>query len=71
LAAIAALNDLSIADVQTAMTNQGYTAVRAILLDNLDAAVSAVPAAVDAVLSAVHGLGSWETGACDYHAQPG
>jgi len=42
IAAIVALNDLSIADVQTAMTNQGYTAVRAILLDNLDAAISTV-----------------------------
>lgn len=40
LAAIALLNDLSIADVQTAMTNQGYTAGRAILLDNLDAAIT-------------------------------
>ncbi len=40
LAAVAALNDLSIADVQTAMTNQGYTAARAILLDNIDALIS-------------------------------
>lgn len=40
IAAIAALNDLSIADVETALTNQGYTTVRAALLDNLDAAVS-------------------------------
>ena len=40
IAAIAALNNLSIADVQTALTNQGYTSVRAVLLDNLDAAVS-------------------------------
>ena len=39
-AAIGALNDLSIADVQTALTNQGYTAARALLLDNLDAAIS-------------------------------
>jgi hypothetical protein len=31
--AIAALNDLTIADVQTAMTNQGYTSVRAALID--------------------------------------
>lgn len=40
IAAIAALNDLSITDVETALTNQGYTTVRAALLDNLDAAVS-------------------------------
>lgn len=40
LAAIALLNDLSIADVQTAMTSQGYTAGRAVLLDNLDAAIT-------------------------------
>lgn len=40
-AAITALNDLSIADVQTALTNQGYTAARAILLDFLDENVSA------------------------------
>ena len=40
IAAIAALNNLSIADVQTALTNQGYTSVRAALLDNLDAAIS-------------------------------
>lgn len=39
-AAIAALNDLDITDVQTALTNQGYTPARAILLDNLDVAVS-------------------------------
>lgn len=39
-AAITALNDLAIADVQTALTNQGYTAARAPNLDNLDAAVS-------------------------------
>lgn len=48
-ALIAALNDLSIADVQTAMTAQGYTAARAILLDNLDAAISTVTAAIAAL----------------------
>ncbi len=37
---IAALTDIDIADVQTAMTNQGYTSGRAPNLDNLDAAVS-------------------------------
>jgi len=37
---IAALNDLAIADVQTALTNQGYTTVRSSLLDNLDASIS-------------------------------
>jgi len=42
---ITALNDVSIVDVQTALTNQGYTAARALLLDNLDALISsrAVP----------------------------
>lgn len=40
LAAIAALNNISIADVQTALTNQGYTSARAALLDFLDAAIS-------------------------------
>ena len=40
IAAIAALNNISITDVRTALTNQGYTTVRAALLDNLDAAVS-------------------------------
>jgi len=40
LAAIAALNNISIADVQTALTAQGYTTIRAALLDNLDAAIS-------------------------------
>lgn len=39
-ALVAALNDLSITDVQTALTNQGYTVVRAGLIDNLDVAVS-------------------------------
>jgi len=39
-ALIAALNDLSQADVQAALTAQGYTVVRAPLLDNLDVAVS-------------------------------
>lgn len=36
IAAIAALNDISIADVQTALTNQGYTAARAVFLDQLN-----------------------------------
>ena len=39
-ALISALNDLSIANVQTALTNQGYTSGRAPNLDNADAAVS-------------------------------
>lgn len=45
-AAIAALNDLSQADVQAAMTSQGYTAARALLLDNLDAQISSVVTAI-------------------------
>ena len=40
LADIASLNDVSIADVQTALTNQGYTVVRSAKIDNLDATVS-------------------------------
>lgn len=51
-AVVAALNDLSQADVQAALTAQGYTPARAPALDNLDAAVStrATPAgAADAV----------------------
>ena len=43
---IAALNNVSIADVQTALTNQGYTAARAVLLSNLDATISSIIAAL-------------------------
>lgn len=39
-ALIAALNDLSQIDVQTAMTTQGYTTARAVLLNFLDVATS-------------------------------
>lgn len=46
LAAIAALNNISIADVQTALTNQGYSSARAALLDNLDAAITSRNATV-------------------------
>lgn len=56
LAAIGALTDLSIADVQTALTNQGYTSARSLLLDALDVAVStrAAPgAAMDLVVDAL------------------
>lgn len=42
LTAIGNLVDLSIADVQTALTNQGYTAGRAGNLDNLDATISSI-----------------------------
>ena len=55
-AAIGALNDLSIADVQTALTSQGYTAARALLLDNLDASVAGVGVAVLAAISALNDL---------------
>jgi len=52
-AAIAALEDLSQGDVQAAavaaLTAQGYTSVRADLLDNLDAAISAVIVAIGAL----------------------
>ncbi len=48
-ALISALNDLAIADIQTAMTNQGYTAARSVLLDNLDATISSVNSAIAAL----------------------
>lgn len=47
--AIGALNDLSSGDVQGAMDAQGYTAVRAGSLDNLDAQVSSRSAPGDAM----------------------
>jgi len=47
-AVTAALNDLSQADVQAALTAQGYTAARAPALDNLDAAVSTRATAAEA-----------------------
>jgi len=54
-AAIVELNDLSQADVQSAMTAQGYTAARAIKIDFLDAAISTRGAAtvLDTVLKHV------------------
>jgi len=57
-ALIAALNDLSTADVQTALTNQGYTAARAPNLDNLDAAVStrATPADIATALATLNDI---------------
>ena len=48
-ALITALNDISIADVQTALTNQGYTVARATNLDNLDAAISSIATAIAAL----------------------
>lgn len=53
LSAIAALNNLSQAGVQSALTAQGLTTTRAANLDNLDAAVStrATPAQVDAEIA--------------------
>lgn len=51
--AIGDLNDLSSSDVQSALTAQGLTGIRAALLDNLDAAVStrATPAQVTTALT--------------------
>lgn len=46
---IAALNDLSQADVQAAMTAQGYTVGRAANLDNMDATISSIAAAIAAL----------------------
>ena len=40
LSDIAGLNDLAIADIQTALTNQGYTIARATKIDNLDTTVA-------------------------------
>lgn len=54
-AAIAALNDLSQADVQTAMDAQGYTSVRAALLDNLDDQISNVISAINALEISIKG----------------
>lgn len=45
-AQISGLNDLSIIDVQTALTSQGYTTARALLLDNLDGSISSVLTAI-------------------------
>lgn len=60
---IAALNDLSQADVQAALTAQGYTPARATNLDNLDVAVSTrsdhTPADVDTLITANHGTGPY------------
>lgn len=61
LAAIAALQDLSIADVQTALTNQGLTVVRAALLDNLDAAISTRATPGD-ITTAIGGLNDISVG---------
>lgn len=64
-AAIAGLNDLSQADVQTALTAQGYTVARAGNLDNLDTLISSrsghSAADVDTVLSGTHGAGAWSS----------
>ncbi len=46
---IGLLNNISITDVQTALTAQGYTAGRALLLDNLDAAITSRAAPGDAM----------------------
>lgn len=48
------------ADVQAAMTAQGYTTARAPNLDNLDATITGIPTAVDVVLTGAHGSGSWK-----------
>jgi hypothetical protein len=65
-ALIGGLNDIDQTDVQAAMNAQGYTAARAVKLDELDAAVSSrsshTAADVDTELSGTHGAGSWETG---------
>lgn len=53
---IAALNDLSSADVQAALTAQGYTAARAAKLDNLDQALSTTQTTILAAISALNDL---------------
>lgn len=49
LSAIGSLNNLSLTDVQDAMTAQGFTTLRAALLDNLDASVASVLVAIGAL----------------------
>lgn len=41
-AAVSSRSTLGIVDVQTALTNQGYSPARALLLDNLDAAITSL-----------------------------
>lgn len=53
---LSSLNDLSIADVQTALTNQGYTTVRAALLDNLDQALTTTETNILAAVSALNDI---------------
>jgi len=53
--AIAALNNLSQAGVQAAMTAQGYTTARAAFLNNLDDQISDVMAAISALEISIKG----------------
>jgi hypothetical protein len=48
--------------VQDGLTAQGYTTVRAVKLDQLDGAISGIPAAVESLQATNHGAGSWESG---------
>ena len=59
ITAVGNLNDLSQADVQSALDTQGYTAIRAVLLDNLDATISSVLVAI-ANLSSVTPAEIWQ-----------
>jgi hypothetical protein len=63
-ATISSRSTLTISNVQTALTNQGYTSARAAQLDNLDVAVSSRLASADystaAIASAVWGHGTRE-----------
>ena len=68
LNAINALNDLSVADIQAALTAQGYTTARAALLDNLDVAVSTVGGGSLTVADIVNGV--WDEAAAS-HVAPG
>jgi len=52
-ALVTSLENLSSADIQSALTAQGYTAARAPNLDNLNAPVSGVPAATAVLLNDV------------------
>ena len=69
--AIAALNNISIADVQTALTNQGYTAARALLLDNLDAAITTRATQADILSDATPFPGANIDAAISSRAAPG
>jgi len=56
---IAALNNLSSSDVQSAMTTQGYTTTRAGYLDTLNGLVAAIWNALTSGMTTVGSIGKW------------